>query len=406
MHILIGATSVFQLGGMQRATVDLANGLAELGHRVTLVGEADSEPVTYYPLRDEVTVIDIVPRYRRFDLKYIPVKLAFKVCLHGSRFITGLTRRRLCQALEWHAANGNRVDTWKELCHDLSPDIVIGISPDSFTLLSRALKDGRIPLITSNHSNPWQDYSAHRWSANIVDIQYRKSAPEIAAANTVLLPEFLEFFAPAVREKTFVIGNSVPQISPDCRANPGLDSKIKTVVAAGRYVEVKDHRTLVRAFSAIRNSFPGWQLKIFGEGPLKSELQALIDDLSLQDCVFLCDFTENISSEYAASHILAMPSRYEGFGLAVAEAMAHGLPCVGFDDTSGVRSLIVHGKTGFLADGSNRVAGMSGYLGKLMADAELRNRFGVAAVVEASRYSPQRIYQQWNACLDKILPGN
>lgn len=403
MKILIGARSVYEQGGMQRSTIQLANYFAEAGHQVMLVGATQFLEKIFYPLNQCIELVNIYPLYPKFSLKSIPVKLLYKFFRRLNGIVSSLEKSWLYQWLEWKAGCLDQVECWKRLIVNAKPDVVIGISPDTFTILSRALIKSSTPLITCNHSNPMMDYSASRWSSNIVDIEYRKQAPKLAAANTVLLPEFREYFPPSVQKKTYVIGNPVEQIPLSLRSNPGKNTDEMTIITTGRYDVNKDYQTLISAFSKICKKYPDWQLKLFGEGPFRQELQRQIEDLQLQTCVKLMGYSNDINEEYRKSQILAMPSRFEGFGLSIAEAMAHGLPCIGFDDASGVNSLIIHNKTGFLADGANRIASLSKYLEKLIVNPVLREKFGDQAHLRAEEFAPNRIFPLWETCIQNVV---
>lgn len=93
------------------------------------------------------------------------------------------------------------------------------------------------------------------------------------------------------------------------------------------------------------------------------------------------------------SDIFAFPSVHEGFGLAIAEAMSIGLPCVGLKTCSAVNELIVDGDNGFLAE--NFVEDFAAKLRLLMDDAELRARMGRAGHEMMKQYTPEKIWDQW-----------
>lgn len=404
MRILIGATSIFKMGGMQRLTVELANHLAEYGHQVMLVGEKRKKARLYYPCNPAIDVQNIRTRFNRFRKKYLlrivlhkflaTIKIGLKLPLDKIDFYNNNA---------WAARYNFRVDAWRELCLQEKPDIVIGVLPDTFTLLSIALHNTDIPLIVSNHSDPWKDYSAARWNDNPVDLKKRLQAPDIAAANTVLLPAFKNFFSKKIQANTYVIPNPVEPVDIPLRASPAQTHGIKTIIATGRLEPVKDHETLIRAFACLSEQFPDWQLKIFGHGSLKARLSKLITELDVTQQVLLCPHTKDINQEYRSSHILAMPSHFEGWGLSLTEGMAHGLPALGFDNASGINSLIQHNINGFLADGNNRVFSFSHYLKILMEDENIRLDMGNAGAELVMKYSPRKIFSLWEALLDEVL---
>lgn len=100
-------------------------------------------------------------------------------------------------------------------------------------------------------------------------------------------------------------------------------------------------------------------------------------------------------SRYSTSHLFVMPSKWEGFPNALAEALAHGLPAVGYCECAGVADLIKPGKNGLLADGNGDVEALAQTLKKLMADPDLRVAMGTAAVNSVKAGSAQAIYPRW-----------
>ncbi|MCS3841773.1 glycosyltransferase [Microbacterium sp. AK031] len=81
----------------------------------------------------------------------------------------------------------------------------------------------------------------------------------------------------------------------------------------------------VRAFAASGLAAEGWGLVILGEGPDRAELEALIDDLGLGDAALLMGFRDDVPELLTSSSLLLATCPIEGLGLAVLEAMTHGL---------------------------------------------------------------------------------
>lgn len=78
----------------------------------------------------------------------------------------------------------------------------------------------------------------------------------------------------------------------------------------------------------------------------EKELRRLISELHLDSRVFLCGTTSNVMSVLCEADIFAFPSAYEGFPLALTEAMSIGLPSVGFRSANAVNELIHHNVNG------------------------------------------------------------
>lgn len=96
--------------------------------------------------------------------------------------------------------------------------------------------------------------------------------------------------------------------------------------AVGRLVESKGFEMLIEAFACAAAQQPGMQLAIVGDGPLRASLQARIDGLGLADSVHLCGHHDDLQRLYRAFDWLLVPSRAEGLGLVVQEAVMADVP--------------------------------------------------------------------------------
>ena len=133
---------------------------------------------------------------------------------------------------------------------------------------------------------------------------------------------------------------------------------------------------LIRAFARIVAGHPEWRLVIVGEGPEEAALRGLIDDLGLAGRVEIQASRPDIFDAYTRAHLFAIPSRWEGFSNALAEAMSHGLPAVGFKDAAGVAQLIADGESGWLADNCDDDESLARALDDAMKNDEERARRG------------------------------
>ena len=106
--------------------------------------------------------------------------------------------------------------------------------------------------------------------------------------------------------------------------------------------------------------------------------------------------TDAIEDEYLAAALVAHPAAHEGWGLAVTEAMAAGVPPVGFADCPGVNQLIRHGVNGLLveADG-DPVGSLACALAGLMRDAPRRAALAEAGPASVRPYAPDRVVDLW-----------
>jgi len=103
----------------------------------------------------------------------------------------------------------------------------------------------------------------------------------------------------------------------------------------------------------------------------------------------------DVSAEYRTADLFCLPSRWEGFPNAIAEAMAHGLPAVAFRQCAGVDELIVPGRNGQLADGNGDADALAAALRPLMEDADARERLGMEARKIAEAFRPEAVFDRW-----------
>lgn len=178
------------------------------------------------------------------------------------------------------------------------------------------------------------------------------------------------------------------------------DYKTKRVISAGRYMSEKGFDRLLKAWNLINVHFVDWHLYIFGNGDRTPYLK-IADQFQLGETVHLMPATDDIAEEFSRSSIYVMSSRYEGFGLVLAEAMSCGLPCVSFDCPYGPREIITDGEDGLLAQDGN-IEDLAQKMEQLMTDVELRESMGTKAIMNIARYQPEVIMAQWTNLFESI----
>lgn len=129
----------------------------------------------------------------------------------------------------------------------------------------------------------------------------------------------------------------------------------------------------------------------------------MISELDLGARVKIVPSSLDIFDKYAVGHLFVMPSRWEGFPNALAEAMSHGLPAVGFAGADGVAHLIEDGKTGWLAKGIAQAEDLAAALAEAMADHRGRELRGENASRAMTAYSEEAAYQRWQKVLTPLL---
>ncbi len=169
----------------------------------------------------------------------------------------------------------------------------------------------------------------------------------------------------------------------EARAVYGYTPSDIVILTIGHAVPVKGWDILVRAFSDIASEVPQARLLFVGsisannEVPCYEELNRLIDRTGLKMKVRFPGHLTDIKETLAATDIFVLPSRSEGFGIVLIEALESGLPCVSTD--VGVASEVIQpGINGFLVEREN-YGEMAKALLMLVKDSNLRKKLAEGA---------------------------
>lgn len=165
-------------------------------------------------------------------------------------------------------------------------------------------------------------------------------------------------------------------------------------IAAGRMEDQKGFDLLIEAWQEVHRQLPTWQLDIYGNGSDRERLQTQIDKASLTDVITLHPATPDIFERYAESSIYVLSSRYEGYGLVLAEAMSCGVPCVAFDCRYGPSDIIRDGEDGILVP-PLRTDLLAEAIVRMASDTTLRKDMGQRARINIQRFAPTSIMPQW-----------
>ncbi len=171
----------------------------------------------------------------------------------------------------------------------------------------------------------------------------------------------------------------------EARARLGVGAAAYVVAALGRFVPIKGFDLLVEALPRVLEGVPAACLLLIGDGPERPALEARAAALGVAARVRVTGPVADAASCLAAADVLAAPSRNEGMGRAIVEAMALGLPVVGAT-VGGIPAVIADGACGRLVPPDDPTA-LARALIELGRDAPLRLTLGAAAVHRAEAFS-------------------
>jgi glycosyltransferase involved in cell wall biosynthesis len=273
----------------------------------------------------------------------------------------------------------------------LDPDLVISFLTkiNVMTLLASLGTSRRV--VISERNNPLMQSASSIWNTLLSKLHWR------AAGIVMQTRGSLACLDERARARAVVISNPI-EIPPPCAEQ----TERRVLAAVGRLTDQKGFDLLIAAFADVAELHPDWTLRIWGEGELRDKLERQVASLGLQHRVELPGNSEAHAAWTCCADAFAFSSRYEGFGNALAEAAAAGLPVVSFDCPFGPSDIIDHGRTGLLVPPGN-VEAMSAALHRLMGDEHLRRRLGRQARADMSRFDLNTVMARWNAVVDQAL---
>jgi glycosyltransferase involved in cell wall biosynthesis len=286
--------------------------------------------------------------------------------------------------------NAMRIASLRRAIAKSRPDVVLSFLDTTNIVTLLATRGMRIPVVVAEHTDPSRK-SIGRWEP------LRRRLYPRADQVVVLSEQSLAFFPDRVRARAAIMPNPITVSPPGA---PAPASGRKRLMALGRLGPEKGFDLLIDAFARIAAAHPEWDLVIWGEGPLRSRLEARRDRLGLTGRITLPGRTATPHDELRNADLFVMSSHREGFPMALGEAMACGLAAVSTDCESGPRQLIRDGVDGLLVPPGDPDA-LAAALSRVMGDDELRARLAARAPEVLERFGLERIMARW----DELFAG-
>ena len=336
-----------KMGGMERASVNLANTLAKNDVQVTYI--AFFRQPHFFKLHEEIT-------------------------LHEPKGFNK-TSLSIFQTIPW----------LRKTIKAAKPDKVLAFNKlySAFTVL--ALMFTGVEVYISERSSPLYRWpKMQEWISKII---FTFIKPKGILAQTNIAAKYQQkYYGNDVEIK--VIPNAVREI----QFFPDVQRK-KIILAVGRLNDsLKGFDRLLEVFAKIDTN--DWVLQIAG-GHLQEDpiLLEIIEKNKLNDRVQFLGKVSEMDRLYAEAGMFVIPSRSEGFPNALCEAMAAGVPCISFDFIAGPRDIIKNGEDGFIVEDGDLVA-LGDKILFLINNPETRNEIGTSATQNMKRFGAEKINAQ------------
>lgn len=377
-------------GGLAKVTCAFSNEMVKRGHDVSLLYSDERQGDFFFPIDEKIKCYNLKINDDGSVIK-------FPLYLKAYREILRAFDKRTARTVNSDFDEKHLLPNIKKYLALIKPDIIISYQTAASKLLLCDAKTD-IPVITMSHGDP-EDYF-HTYPV--------KELPSMEKSKIcqVLIPSYEKHITDRMPNvKTITIGNAIPQF--DFSADLAADKNQYKIIFVGRLAKAhKRPHLLIDAFASIAAKYPNWIVELWGAVDSKTyykELQMSIKTKNMENRIFLKGSTNDVPSKLRDADILAFPSAYEGFSLALGEGMSAGLPAVGYKNCPSVNEVIVDGKTGFLCDDGAQPFAEA--LEKLMSDQALRVRMGQAAKLAMADFAPEKIWDQWEELMEKVVQG-
>jgi glycosyltransferase involved in cell wall biosynthesis len=244
------------------------------------------------------------------------------------------------------------------------PDILLVHTehPAILSLWARLIARTATRVIVCQHNTLSAQSRRTHWQFRILPVLFRLFlgwADRIVAVSTGVADDLLTSCG-VPRERIDVIYNGVVggDFARKCAApvdHPWFGAGVPVIVAAGRLVEQKDFATLITAFATVARE-RDVRLVILGDGPLRSSLTQLAQSLGIAERIDMPGFRTNPLPYLREAALVVLSSRFEGFGMVLAEALACGTPVVSTDCPHGPAEILDYGRYGRLTPVGDRAA--------------------------------------------------
>ena len=285
----------------------------------------------------------------------------------------------------------NRLNEMKRIIKKEKFDVIVSFLPEASFLSLLVKKDNKI--IVSVRNDPKVEYKSFSYYL-LMKLLYKKADGFIFQTRDAQ-KYFHEF-----NITSEIIMNS---LNPNFLIGEADFSKEKKIVAVGRLTEQKNHKMLIRTFKKISERYKDYKLYIYGDGPLRKELENLIDELNLSELIILPGVIDNIKSEIINARMYVLCSNYEGMPNSLIEAFSLGIPCISTDcPCGGPREIIENGYNGYLITPEAEDE-LYNCMVNLIDNEDTCKMFSMNSIKSREKFNPQIVNKKWKEFIEKIV---
>ncbi len=347
--------------GGDRVVANLANELSEY-FEVHLVSINGREEKPYFPVKNTVIYAPLLHGHERIRKTLLKGSKALKKYIKEHKIDIIMSIGGNVNFFMWYAARRN--GTKQVFCEHIN--------------LISALEDKSNAIL--------------RWLG-------AKTADKIITLTEKDKQSYIEYFK--IDEKRI---DSIPNwIDPSLLENrTSYDITSKKIITVGRLCEQKGLDYLVEVAKTVFENHKDWQWDIWGDGPDREKIEALIIENGLSDNLHLRGTTNSIYSVYSEYAIYAMTSRSEGLPMVLLEAKTCSLPIVSFDCLTGPSDIVEDSVSGYLVETFD-TAKLANKIIELIENDDLRQSFATHAKDNLVNFKREEIVSRWVDLINTLV---
>jgi glycosyltransferase involved in cell wall biosynthesis len=338
------------------------------------------------------------------------------VTLRTARY-PGATRREVVDGVQISRAGGRySVYVWALLAMaagrlglgplgEVRPDVVVD-TQNGLPFLARLIYRRRVAVLVHHcHREQWP--VAGPVLGRLGWLVESRLSPRLHRRNqyvTVSLPSARDLVALGVaNDQIALVRNGLDEAPEASLCGPRAANP--RVLVLSRLVPHKQIEDAMAAVASLRPSIPGLHLDIVGGGWWWQRLVDHAARLGISDAVTFHGHVDDVTKHHVMqqSWVHVLPSRKEGWGLAVIEAAQHAVPTIGYRSSGGLADSIIDGVTGVLVDSR---AELVNRLQQLLSDPVLREQLGAKAQARSTEFSWRQSADAMRMVLESMMTGD
>lgn len=324
--------NIYHMGGTTKSISNLANILSEKGHKVKIISVFKAKQKPYFDLHEKIEIKPII-EYNK------TVKGLTNIFMNRVNKFTPLLKPKIIHPSEpgiHQFSNYIEKQIIREI-KNVDTDIIVGTRA-SYNILvadygpSDVLKIGMEHMYLHAHNEQYQKSILE--SYNKLDL-----------VTTLTNEDKMDYQQGLTETEVIIVPNILKETKYDV-------AKQNVITAAGRFEREKGFDLLIESINYIQETMrkSDYHLEIYGDGQEKEHYKKMIQQYGISDIVQLKPTSNQLSKILASSKITAVPSRVEGFGLVILEAMYQSNIVVSYKGCYGPEFLIDNQVNGYLIE--------------------------------------------------------